>query len=172
MFVSIWGFMGAGKSSIGQEFAARYNWKHIDSDEEIERQEGHSIKTIFANSGEPYFRSLETKLLGRISQEVNVHSSVNPNILLTTGGGMPISTENRVLLMKLGESVFIHVPIEQIIERLKLDKDRPLWDHEQLQVMKEKYAMRLPDYQQADHVIYAHNKTIEEIVIELSSMIS
>lgn len=171
MLISIWGFMGAGKSTVGREFASRYDWQHIDSDEEIEREEGRSIKTIFEDSGEDYFRSLETKFLQQMLQKEGAQSSWNSSILLTTGGGMPISTENRELLKKLGKSIFIHVPLEQIITRLKLDEDRPLWDQAQINLMRERYATRLPIYQEADHIIHAQNKSVEEIVIELSRII-
>lgn len=171
VLVSIWGFMGAGKSTIGSSFATHFDWKYLDSDKEIEDKEGRSIKTIFETAGESYFRSLETKYLQQLLEKGSSHFSESPNVLLTTGGGMPIKKENRELLKKLGRSIFIHVPLEQIFERLKLDQNRPLWDQKQLNLMKERYATREPIYQEADHILRAQNKTVEEIVMEISHLI-
>jgi shikimate kinase len=170
MLVSLWGFMGAGKSTIGNRYATRFDWKHLDSDQEIENEEGFSIKAIFETTGEPYFRSLETKYLQKLLEESSQFSG-SSRIVLATGGGMPIKKENRELLKKLGTSIFIHVPFEQIIERLKLDQNRPLWNQEQLNLMKERYAAREPIYQKADHILHTHNKTVDEIVLELNHLI-
>ncbi len=57
------GFMGSGKSRIGQELSEKLGIPVLDTDQLIVEQEGMSINDIFARRGQPYFRDLETQLL-------------------------------------------------------------------------------------------------------------
>ena len=60
------GFMGSGKSAIGQELAKELCLTYLDTDQLIEEKEGKSINDIFARQGEEYFRGLETAALRRL----------------------------------------------------------------------------------------------------------
>ena len=64
------GFMGAGKTSAGEALAARLGWSFLDADREIEREAGRTIAAIFEEDGEPAFRSLEERVVGRLSEGV------------------------------------------------------------------------------------------------------
>ena len=55
--------MGSGKSTVGRELAELMGWEFVDLDEEIERQEGTSIREIFAERGEAEFREIEHRAL-------------------------------------------------------------------------------------------------------------
>ena len=55
------GMMGVGKSTLGRLAAKRLKVKFIDVDKIIERNEKKSIKRIFEENGEEYFRKLEKK---------------------------------------------------------------------------------------------------------------
>ena len=59
------GFMGSGKSRIGQELSIKLNKKFIDVDSIIETRENMKIIDIFKTQGETYFRNLEKTLLTR-----------------------------------------------------------------------------------------------------------
>jgi shikimate kinase len=170
---SLWGFMGAGKSTIGKAFAAQYHLKYQDSDVQIEQEQQMAIHKIFELYGEKHFRDLETLYLQRLLREQSEHKEDNQinDLLLTTGGGMPVREENRELLRSLGKSIYIHVPFDAIVHRLKTDKHRPLWDNEQIDVMKERYETRLPLYQTADYTIHTEQKTLDEIIKELAGLI-
>jgi shikimate kinase len=171
MFVSIWGFMGAGKSTIGKAFANQYTWQHVDSDEQIEQQEKIAIHIIFELYGENRFRELETYYLQNLFKKKQELKEEQQNILLTTGGGMPVRDDNRKLLKKLGKTIYIHVPFDEIVERLRTDQQRPLWDNEQIEIMRERYETRLPIYLTADHTILAQDKTVDELVEEIANLI-
>jgi shikimate kinase len=171
VFISIWGFMGAGKSTIGKAFANRYQWQHLDSDEQIEEQEKIAIHKIFERYGENRFRELETNYLQRLLKNQHELGDGNQNILLTTGGGMPVREKNRELLKKLGKTIYIHVPFDEIVERLKTDQQRPLWDNDQIEIMRERYETRLPIYLTADHTILAQDKPVDELVKEIANYI-
>jgi shikimate kinase len=173
VFISLWGFMGAGKSTIGQVIATRYCMQHLDSDVLIEKEQQMAIHRIFERHGENYFRDLETQYLQRLLREQTEQKEGSENdLLLTTGGGMPVRGENRELLKRLGKSIYIHVPFEDIVHRLQTDKQRPLWDNEQIGVMKEKYETRLPLYRTADYTIITQQRTLDEIVEEIAETAS
>jgi shikimate kinase len=91
--------------------------------------------------------------------------------LLTTGGGMPVRDENRELLKKLGKTIYIHVPFDEIVERLRTDQQRPLWDNDQIEIMRERYETRLPIYLTADHTILAQDKLVDELLEEIANYI-
>jgi shikimate kinase len=170
---SLWGFMGAGKSTIGEAFAAQYHLQHLDSDVQIEQEQQMAIHKIFELHGENHFRDLETRYLQRLLREQSEQKEDKQKneLLLTTGGGMPVREENRELLQSLGKSIYIHVPFGDIVHRLKTDEKRPLWDSEQIEVMRERYETRLPLYQTADYHIHTQQKTLDEIIKEIACLI-
>jgi shikimate kinase len=84
------GFMGSGKSTIGRALAKKLGWRFIDLDSVIEQREGRPVARIFAESGEPAFRTLETN--GLISSLSDKH------IVLALGGGALETPANREAL--------------------------------------------------------------------------
>lgn len=143
------GYMGCGKTTVGKNLARDYNYMFIDSDEEIEKLQNRTISDIFASEGEAAFRDMETDYLkSLISQKVD-------GIVLSTGGGMPLREENRVLLQQLGEVIYLKAQPETVYQRIKGDTKRPLLQCEDpLQKIKDMIALRAPLYQQAaDEVI-------------------
>jgi shikimate kinase len=173
VFISLWGFMGAGKSTIGKAITAQYHLQHIDSDVQIEQEQQMAIHKIFELYGENHFRDLETRYLQRLLREQTEQKKGAQNkLLLTTGGGMPVKEENRELLKRLGKSIYIHVPFNDIVQRLKADTQRPLWDNEQMEAMKGRYETRLPLYRAADFTIVTKQKTLNEIVEEIAVLIN
>ncbi|GGK19401.1 shikimate kinase [Caldalkalibacillus thermarum] len=170
--ISIWGFMGAGKSTVGRALARTYAWKWLDSDTEIEKQEQLKIPDIFKRYGEEYFRQLETRFLENLWNRMQSEPQASEWLVLTTGGGMPLREENRRWLKKLGISIYLHVPFDTIAKRLnRRDSQRPLWDGSQLEAMRRKYEARLPSYRQADVVMEVQGKSVEEIVQELGALV-
>jgi len=73
------GFMGTGKSTIGQFLAAELRRDFVDMDTVIEQREGRPIPQIFAADGQPYFRRLEAGLCRELAAR---HS-----LVIATGGG-------------------------------------------------------------------------------------
>ncbi len=81
------GFMGSGKSTIGRNLAAELGWRFIDLDTVIEQRDGRPVPRIFAESGEPAFRALETDAL--------LSSLAESHIVLALGGGALDTPANR-----------------------------------------------------------------------------
>lgn len=112
------GFMASGKSTVARALAARLGWRTEDVDELIEQHERRTIPEIFAQQGEPYFRAVEREIL-RLLQPIR-------HVVVATGGGTFMDPDNRALINLDGLSVWIDVPLVDLIPRIPLDGRRPL----------------------------------------------
>ncbi len=114
------GFMGCGKSTIGRLISKQLNYPLLDTDSIISSEIGSPISEIFKLHGEEYFRDLETSLLQKIS------ANNNGRQIISTGGGLPIRSENRQLLKSLGFVVWLQASTDIILARTKNSTHRPL----------------------------------------------
>src|ERR1043166_8901466 len=87
------GFMGAGKSSVGELLGQRLGWPFEDLDIRIQQRDGRSIEQIFAESGEPYFRRVEHMVLCEVVEELGTAPKV-----IALGGGAFAQPENIEIL--------------------------------------------------------------------------
>lgn len=158
------GFMGTGKSTIGQLIADSTEMEHIDTDEMIQRDRGCTIPEIFANYGEMTFRNVET---GAIEQAVqNTYSSI-----ITTGGGIVLRSENRITMSKYGWVFALDAKPEEIIRRLRKDTTRPLLQGGSLsERVNYLYETRKPLYQFADFQIDTNFKTTGQVAQEIMNI--
>jgi thiamine-phosphate diphosphorylase len=147
------GFMGSGKTAVGQRLAERLGLPFVDLDAEIERTSGKTIRALFEESGEAAFREREEAFLagtGSLSEAV-----------VATGGGCFAREQNRARIGRLGRSVFLDAPLPLVRARLSGKTDRPLYrSPEQLASL---FAEREPFYRMASvHVSLSGAETIEE----------
>jgi shikimate kinase len=112
------GFMGAGKTTVARALGRRTGWRVEDIDERIEAREHRSVASIFSQQGEPYFRQLERMALGELLSLRHV--------VVATGGGTFADPDNRAAINLDGVSVWIDVPLADLIPRIPLDGRRPL----------------------------------------------
>ncbi|NLK27548.1 MAG: shikimate kinase [Clostridiales bacterium] len=162
------GFMGAGKTCIGRRLARRLKLPFEDTDSFIEKKEQCSIRQIFETHGEEYFRDLETELLLELKKS-------NQLRILSTGGGLPMREQNRLLLREIGHVVYLQAYKDTIIQRLAGDTSRPLLQGEELAIKVDKLlAIRAPFYEATAHtIISTDGKTIDEVTqIIIDRMIS
>lgn len=156
------GFMGAGKTSVGQELSSRYGKMLVDTDCLIEEKAGMSISRIFADKGEAYFRQLETGVLTDLLERAG-------STVISVGGGLPMREENRAILRELGEVIYLQVKPETVLERLKGDTTRPLLqgDHVE-QKVKDLMDLRGPVYEEAAHrIVRVDKRSLKEIAEEI-----
>jgi shikimate kinase len=141
MKIYVIGFMGAGKTTIGRELARRLEIPFFDLDEMVEAAAGMSIKEIFAEKGEPYFRKRERDLLS--STQYLEHAVV------ATGGGTFTFEDNIQFIKGEGLSVYLSAPFTVLRNRIS-DKaaERPLF-RDDLATL-ELYQYRLKYYRMAD----------------------
>ncbi len=117
MIIFLCGFIGCGKSTVGEKFSEKYQYEFLDLDKRIEDKAGMKISDIFKLKGEKYFRELETKELEEIKGE---------NIVVSTGGGAIISQDNSKIAREKGKVIYIKVPFEICYDRIKNSNTRPL----------------------------------------------
>ncbi len=110
------GMPGSGKSTLGKMLAERLGREMVETDEIISEEAGTSIREIFDEHGEQYFRDLESEVIKRFS--------VKSGIVISTGGGAVLRKENVDALRMNGVIVFIDRPLDQ----LKATDSRPLSD--------------------------------------------
>lgn len=147
------GFMAAGKTTVARALAARLGWRSEDVDELIEARERRTIADIFARQGEPYFRGVEREIL-RLVLPLR-------HVVVATGGGTFMDPENRAAINVDGLSVWLDVPLEEVIGRLPADGRRPLAaDRAQLERL---YGIRQAGYAFAHLRVDAGNASAEEI---------
>ena len=145
------GFMASGKSTVARAVAARLGWQFEDVDELIERRERLTIADIFVRQGEAYFRTVEREIL-RLLQPLR-------HVVVATGGGTFADPDNRAMINLDGVSVWLDVPLVELVTRIPLDGRRPLAanraDLERL------FALRLEAYQQAHERVAAGSSSVE-----------
>ena len=156
------GYMGSGKSTIGQELAKERGMRFLDTDAMIEEAEDCSIREIFEERGEKEFRDLETEYVRKLSTTA-VHT------VIATGGGIILRKENRELLRKTGQVIWLMASPEETLNRVKADTGRPLLDSASLTEMEEKIRTMLRErgaaYEAAsDRRIDTDGRSIREIL--------
>ena len=107
------GFMGVGKTSVGQIVAHKLGYAFVDTDSEIERREGMSIPDVFAQKGEPYFRACERSVAEEIAQRSDT--------VVSTGGGLIVNDACRNTLLSTGIGVCLTATPDVILHRVGPD---------------------------------------------------
>ena len=152
------GFMGCGKTSVGERLAERLAWDFVDLDSEIERQAGSRIVEIFDRLGEPAFRALESQALVKQLELVKQGRAR----VVALGGGAFVDAGNRATIERFGVSVWLDGTAEQLWERVSDTDERPLArDRAAFEALHRK---RGPDYEQADFRVDIASRSGEEIV--------
>ncbi len=158
------GFMGCGKSTVGNILAERLNYILKDSDQCIEQREKMTVSEIFDVFSEEYFRKVETEVLKELSCQ--------NGIVIATGGGAVLNSDNVSELRKNGTIIFLDVTPETVIERLKNDTSRPLLQRENKEaVISELLCARKPKYQSAAHITVDANRSPTEVADEIISLL-
>ncbi len=113
----LYGFMGAGKTAVGEEVSRRLGWPLLDTDRMVEERAGKPIPQIFDEDGEATFRSLER-------QAVEAACRVQPAVV-ACGGGAVLDPRNAQRLRACGLMVWLRASLEPLLARAG-SKERPL----------------------------------------------
>ncbi len=108
--IILMGATGCGKSTTGWLLARLLGYGFIDLDQMLESRERKTVNQIFEASGEQHFRQLEVSLIEKLTR---VRSHV-----IALGGGAAENDESWILLQKMGTTVWINTPAEEIARRL------------------------------------------------------
>ena len=112
------GLMGAGKTAIGRKLAQMLDLPFADSDHEIESVSRMTVPELFERYGEPEFRALEERVIGRLVRE-------GPQVL-STGGGAFMNANTRAAIAEEGVSIWLKADLDTLMERVAKKPHRPL----------------------------------------------
>lgn len=163
--VMLIGFMGAGKTTVGQQLAQATDQKFLDLDDEFVKETKTSISDYMEANGESGFRTMETKILENRLQSPGV---------ISTGGGIIESDINRkVIKDSEAKVIFLQADFDTVLQRLSSDTDRPLLRQLSMKELLDRFDFRQPLYDEvANSVIMTNDKTPNKIVKELTNMLS
>jgi shikimate kinase len=155
--LALTGFMAAGKSTIGKKLARKLGVKFYDVDDIVVSKHG-PVSDIFYAQGEQQFRRYEFEAIGEVLEQ-------EPGVI-ALGGGAVTYDDTLKLLKKRTYRVFVKVPPEQILGRLRRSRViRPLiGPTPSLSKIKELYSARMPRYSHADYVVEAEDMSTAQVV--------
>ncbi len=137
------GMMGCGKTTCGTLLSQRLGRTLVDTDAVIVQREGCSITDIFATDGEAYFRQKET--------EVALELGEQSDLIIATGGGLPLRPENATALRRNGIVIWLKRDPASTFASESMD-GRPLAQDGQ-EAFIQRFIDRSPKYQSASHVV-------------------
>ncbi len=161
------GFMGSGKSLVGQALAHRLGWRFVDLDAAIEESAGCTIFEIFRDRGEPEFRRLEHLALQELLAVVQ-----NEGTVVALGGGAWTEPQNSALITSGGwPTVFLDAPVEVLWKRCLPDCAlRPLVASET--AFRELYERRRPRYLEGTQRFETQNRTASAVAAEIAQWLA
>lgn len=164
--IYIVGFMGSGKTTTGKKLAAGLHWSFIDLDREIEETAGKTIIEIFSDSGEEFFRKLESETLR--------HLNIQRDTVISVGGGAPCFSNNMDFMNKTGIVIYLRMTPRQLKSRLSgKPGERPLLKdiakNDLHQYIGEKLSEREEYYNKALIIIGGINLDIKVLINKIKS---
>ena len=154
--IALIGFMGTGKSSVGQIVAAQLHFSFLDTDELIESRAGRSVTEIFSQAGETMFRDLEKQLLSELSRAKKT--------VISTGGGLAANAANLASLKEHALVVCLWASPELIWQRVRGQVHRPLLQGPDPEGrIRQLLSAREPFYKQADVLVNTEQRSVKEV---------
>ncbi|MDO9186513.1 MAG: shikimate kinase [Bacteroidota bacterium] len=156
------GYMGSGKSTVGEKLAAKLKYDFIDLDKLIESDYKQSIPEIFATKGEKEFRAMEHNTLKRVIEKNNV--------VVACGGGTPCYYDNMELMSNNGVTVYIKMSVDALVDRLTNAKEkRPLIENktapELRSFIKRQLEKREDIYHKAQYTVKGKDLNVDELAL-------
>ena len=187
MIISLTGFMGCGKSSIGRRLSELLCCPYIDLDSVIEEKEGRSIPDIFAKDGEAVFRQMEHAALTSVITTVSSSSPYSPSsndgnpirttsvpltestgiMALSLGGGTVMTRECAEMVMENTICIYLRASVDTLVTNLKDEADgRPMLQSSVSlrERIEELMYQRADTYEKTSHIVVdTDGKSIDEI---------
>ena len=145
MMITLTGFMGSGKTTVGKVLADFLGCPFFDLDDLSVKKAGKSIPDIFAQDGEAAFRQLEAKILRQ-----QVEKYAESTVVLALGGGALLAPASASLLHDKTVCIYLRASLDTLLQRLAGETaGRPLADAS----LADRLAFREPLYEETAHVI-------------------
>jgi shikimate kinase len=154
------GFMGSGKTTVGQWLAERLGMSFVDMDQLLEQRHGQTIAHIFKTRGEPHFRQLERELVCELA--------ATQGQVIATGGGVVLNPDNLRDLGKTGVVVCLWAAPRVLYERTKKTRNRPLIEgSDRFGRLRKILREREPLYKAVPNLIDTSYMGMEQVVDEI-----
>lgn len=157
--IVITGFMGTGKTTVGEIVGHLIGRPFIDADAEIVRRNGMTIPEMFARYGEKQFRYIEGRMCRFLASQ--------RDLVISTGGGMLVNETNREVMISSGFVVCLNASIETLRRRLYGADDRPLLKMEDLELLLDR---RREAYAAIPNQVDTTDKTPEQVAQEIITL--
>lgn len=158
------GFMGSGKTTIGQSVAEALSWEFADCDRIIEAKCGCSITELFATQGETYFRQLEHHTIQEIAKRPGA-------CVISSGGGVVENGYNMLYLRSNCSVIWLRASLAVIQSRLATVQNRPLLRQSQ-QALQSLFSRREALYRRYADVSVDANRSLDEVKAEVLHFVS
>jgi shikimate kinase len=163
--IALVGFMGTGKSTVGQLVAEALRFEFIDTDAKIEERAGKNIAQIFATEGESRFREMESNLVQELSTE--------ERYVISTGGGLVVNPENLSSLRDHCLIICLWASAETIWQRVRHQTHRPLLQSSNpAEKIRTLLKERTPAYKKADTMITTELRSPREVAMQVLKQFS
>ena len=166
MIITLTGFMGCGKSSVGRCLSELLCCPFMDLDAVIEESQGRSIPDIFAAEGEAAFRQMEVEALSRIIEA----QQLRDNVIVALGGGTVMTPECAEIVREKTHCIYLRTSVDTLVSHLENEAaGRPMLQGASLRSrIEELMALRSSTYEATAHdVIDTDSKTVEEVAAEI-----
>ena len=151
------GFMGSGKTTIARKLDSDF----VDMDALLEERLGMPIARFFEEKGEAAFRQVESEVLADL---------LKTDLVISTGGGVVVSSRNRELLKENADNIYLKADFETLYQRIASDKEnqRPLFLNNSKEALAAIFEERQAWYEEvASKVIDVSKLSPEKIIEEL-----
>ncbi len=170
MDIILIGYMGSGKTTVGQLLSFSLGEKYYDLDDLIITWKKQDIHNIFVKNGENYFRIIETNVL-------LFFKSIKKKIVISTGGGSPCFRKNISLFKRLGITFYLHLSSKEIFKRIRFQKyKRPLIsslsDEKLLYFIHKHLSNRFKNYNKSNYKLEIVNRFPEDIAFSIHKKLS
>ncbi len=164
MAIVLIGVPGAGKTTVGSFLAQSLKYEFIDTDQLIEQQLGKSISDIFIQDGEEFFRKIEAQVIASALK--------NELIVVSVGGGALMNTHTRDLI-KSQTAIWLQAGLSQAVDRVGMNKNRPLLLGNVRGQLADLMAAREPFYMEcAKLVVDTNDLSPQEVVEEIEKQLA
>lgn len=158
MNIALCGYMGSGKTTVGEKLASILNFNFVDTDKIIEENERMSIHEIFDVHGEKYFRQKEIDVITNVVK-------LN-NTIISLGGGAVLRDENVEILKQNCVIIYIDTDFEVCYDRIKRSS-RPIVKSKSKEELKTHYNSRIDKYKNIADIIVIGNDLVKNVTSEI-----
>jgi shikimate kinase len=156
------GYMGSGKSTVGEKLAAKLKYNFVDLDKLIESEYQQTIPEIFATKGEAEFRAMENNALKGLIEK--------NNLVISCGGGTPCYYDNIELMNSNGITVYLKMSADALVNRLMNSKTkRPLLENKTETELREFVSKQLEKrediYHKAHFTVKGKDLNVDDLAV-------